>query len=133
VRAISAVDSALWDLLGRTCGRRLCGLLGRYRERVPACEWWRDAAGAINDLRHLCAADLPILIFTPPNPSSTWRATSSSRWARFEEPVLPAQIEATARIAEKLVTPIATGEIEAGRGAFHAIVDAGAASILQAD
>jgi L-alanine-DL-glutamate epimerase-like enolase superfamily enzyme len=178
MRAISAVDIALWDLLGKTSGRRLCDLLGRYRERVPAYasggyyyeddfdrdlahleeevaqhvelgfqgvkikigrlaaakdrkrvervlavagpdvrvavdanNAWRDAASAINDLRHLDELGL-------------W-------W--IEEPVLPDQIEASARIAEKLVTPIATGEIEAGRWAFQAIVDSGAASILQTD
>jgi D-arabinonate dehydratase len=47
--------------------------------------------------------------------------------------VLPDQLVASARIAESLLTPIATGEIEAGRWAFQQIVDMGAADILQAD
>jgi L-alanine-DL-glutamate epimerase-like enolase superfamily enzyme len=179
MRAISAVDVALWDILGKTTGRRLCDLLGRYRDQVPAYgsggyyyydddlardlakledeierhvalgfrgvkikigrlapdqdkkrveraleiagpavrvavdanHAWRDAASAINDLRHLDELGL-------------W-------W--IEEPVLPDQIAASSQIAQKLITPIATGEIEAGRWAFAAIVNSRAASILQAD
>ena len=35
-RGLSAVDIALWDLLAKRAGLRLCDLLGRYRLRVPA-------------------------------------------------------------------------------------------------
>jgi L-alanine-DL-glutamate epimerase-like enolase superfamily enzyme len=178
MRAVSAVDIALWDALGKSVDRRLCDLLGRYRETVPAYasggyyydddpdrdlalleeeierhvslgfkavkikigrlsprqdrrriervlevagpevrvavdanHAWRDAASAINDLRHI--DDLGL-----------W-------W--IEEPLLPDQIEPAARVADKLTTPLATGEIEAGRWAFRAILDAGAAAILQTD
>ena len=178
MRAVSAVDIALWDLLATSVGRPLCDLLGRYRSRVPAYasggyyysddpdadlaeletevrrhvelgfravkiktgrlsaardrarivrvleavgpdvkvavdanHAWRDYPSAINDLRHLDELGL-------------W-------W--IEEPVLPDQLAASARIAESLLTPIATGEIEAGRWAFQQIVDMRAADILQAD
>ena len=36
MRAISAVDIALWDLLAISAGRPLCDLLGQYRSTVPA-------------------------------------------------------------------------------------------------
>ena len=178
MRALSAVDIALWDALGKSTGRRLCDLLGRYRETVPAyasggyyydddpaadlasleeeiqrhvelgfrgvkikvgrLSWeqdrrrveralelagaevrvavdanhaWRDVASAIGDLRHI--DDLGL-----------W-------W--IEEPFLPDQVAAAAQLADKLVTPLATGEIEAGRWAFRSIVESGAATILQAD
>lgn len=78
---------------------------------VDANNKWRDAASAITALR-------------PLDDLSLW-------W--IEEPVLPDQVQASARIATALQTPIATGEIEAGRWAFAAILDAGAAAILQAD
>jgi L-alanine-DL-glutamate epimerase-like enolase superfamily enzyme len=178
MRAISAVDIALWDLAGRSVGRPLCDLLGRYRSRVPAYasggyyyhddfdldlgeleeevvrhvelgfrsvkikigriapsrdrarvlrvleavgpdvrvaldanHAWRDAASAITDLRHLDELGL-------------W-------W--IEEPVLPDQMVASAKIAADLVTPIATGEIESTRWGFQQLVDSGAADILQPD
>jgi len=36
VRAIGAVDVALWDLLGKAVGQPIHRLLGTYREAVPA-------------------------------------------------------------------------------------------------
>jgi D-arabinonate dehydratase len=36
MRAISAVDIALWDLKGKAAGRPLWSMIGGYRERVPA-------------------------------------------------------------------------------------------------
>jgi L-alanine-DL-glutamate epimerase-like enolase superfamily enzyme len=36
MRAISAVDIALWDILGIRAGLPICDLLGRFRSRVPA-------------------------------------------------------------------------------------------------
>lgn len=35
-RALGAVDSALWDLIGRTLGQPVYQLLGGYRDKVPA-------------------------------------------------------------------------------------------------
>ena len=81
------------------------------RVAVDANHAWRDYPSAINDLRHLDELGL-------------W-------W--IEEPVLPDHLTASARLADALTTPIATGEIEAGRWAFQQIVDMGAADILQAD
>ena len=86
-------------------------MLAIVRVAADADHAWRDYPSAINDLRHLDELGL-------------W-------W--IEEPVLPDQLEASARIANTLVTPIATGEIEAGRWAFQQIVDLGAADILQPD
>jgi len=42
MRALSAVDIALWDLLAKRCGRRLCDMLGRYRESVLHDGRWYD-------------------------------------------------------------------------------------------
>ena len=81
------------------------------RVAVDANHAWRDSASALNDLRHIDSLGL-------------W-------W--IEEPLLPDQLEPAARLAAKLTTPLATGEIEAGRWAFRAIVDARAATILQTD
>jgi len=81
------------------------------RVAVDANHAWRDAASAVVDLRGLDELGL-------------W-------W--IEEPVLPDQLRASAKIAATLTTPIATGEIEGTRWGFERIVDAEAADVLQPD
>lgn len=51
----------------------------------------------------------------------------------IEEPFSPDQIENHAKLAAAISTPVATGEIEAGRWRFKELLDKKAASILQAD
>lgn len=40
VQALSAVEIALWDLLGRSAGSSVSALLGRVRERIPVYASW---------------------------------------------------------------------------------------------
>lgn len=49
----------------------------------------------------------------------------------FEEPVPPGQHKAMAQVAAKTSIPVATGERLTSKYEFHALLDAGAASILQ--
>jgi len=178
MRALSAVDIALWDLLAKTCGRPLCDLFGRYRSRVPAYasggyyysdDFDADLARLEEEVvRHVelgfRAVKVKIGRLTPsrdrarihrvleavgpdvrvavdanhawrdaPSAISDLRALDDLGLWWIEEPVLPDQLIASAQIAEALVTPIATGEIEAGRWAFQQVVDMRAAEILQAD
>src|ERR1700761_1098012 len=51
----------------------------------------------------------------------------------IEEPFSPDQIDNHARLAAAISTPVATGEIEAGRWRFKELLDKEAAAILQAD
>jgi L-alanine-DL-glutamate epimerase-like enolase superfamily enzyme len=51
----------------------------------------------------------------------------------IEEPFSPDQIGNHAKLAAAIATPVATGEIEAGRWRFKELLDQEAASILQAD
>jgi L-alanine-DL-glutamate epimerase-like enolase superfamily enzyme len=51
----------------------------------------------------------------------------------IEEPFSPDQIDNHAKLAAVITTPVATGEIEAGRWRFKELLDKQAASILQAD
>lgn len=51
----------------------------------------------------------------------------------IEEPVRADNIEAMSRIAERIVTPVATGELEATRWAFAELLTRKAAAILQPD
>src|SRR5262249_783314 len=177
-RAISAVDIALWDLLGKSVGRPLCDLLGRYRRSVPAYAsggYYYSEDGA-EDLQGLeaegpghvdlgfGAVKIKIGRLTPRqertrvervleavgpdvrvavDANHAWRDAASAvvdlralddlgLWW-IEEPVLPDQLRASAKIAATLTTPIATGEIEGTRWGFERIVDADAADVLQPD
>jgi L-alanine-DL-glutamate epimerase-like enolase superfamily enzyme len=178
MRAISAVDIALWDLLAKAAGRRLCDVLGRYRDSVPAYasggyyydddpdrdlalleeeirrhvelgfrevkikvgrREWRDDVRRVERVLDVAGPGVRVAV----DANHAWRDVASAitdlraiddlgLWW-IEEPFLPDQIESAARLAEKLTTPLATGEIEAGRWAFRMIHDAGAAAILQTD
>lgn len=35
MRALSAIDIALWDIVGKSCGLPLYRLMGCYREEIP--------------------------------------------------------------------------------------------------
>ena len=78
---------------------------------VDANNTWRDAPSAIAAIREF--------------------ETVGVDWV--EEPVMPDDIEASAAIARAVDVPIATGEIEATRWGFQALIQAQAASILQPD
>ncbi|RWX60060.1 mandelate racemase/muconate lactonizing enzyme family protein [Mesorhizobium sp. M4B.F.Ca.ET.089.01.1.1] len=51
----------------------------------------------------------------------------------IEEPFSPDDIESHARLVTSTTIPVATGEVEAGRWRFRALLDARAAHVLQAD
>ena len=95
-------------------------------ERVAAV---RDAVGpdvlvmldANNAWRDLPSALRAVRAFEPYDPY----------W--IEEPFGPDDIENHARLARATKVPVATGEIEAGRWRHKALLDAGAAAILQTD
>ena len=53
------------------------------------------------------------------------------RW--FEEPLLPDRIAGHAELRRQIVTPVATGEHEYTRWGHKALLDAGAADVLQPD
>jgi L-alanine-DL-glutamate epimerase-like enolase superfamily enzyme len=176
MRAMSAIDIALWDLMGHEAGLPLYSLLGSYRpQTVPAyasggyylpgktpkdlAEEVRgyiemgfpavkikvgrasvqDDVERIKACREVLGPDIPLFL----DANNAWRdAPSAIRAIRtfeeygidwVEEPLLPDDIEASAVIAQVVDVPIATGEIEATRWGFQALIKAQAASILQPD
>lgn len=57
--AASAVDLALWDLLGKRLQAPLADMLGRYRRDVPVCGvggYKREGSAGLNDLQEEMAA-----------------------------------------------------------------------------
>ncbi|MBM3956984.1 MAG: mandelate racemase/muconate lactonizing enzyme family protein [Gemmatimonadetes bacterium] len=176
LRAISAIDIALWDLMAKEAGLPLYRLLGACREEtVPAYasggyfkpgKTVQDLADEVRgyadrgfravkikigrvpvdeDVARIRACREAIgpnvQLFTDAN--NAWRdvptairairAFEESGVDWLEEPVPPDDIEASAAVARAVNVPIATGEIEATRWGFQALIQAGAASILQPD
>lgn len=175
VRAISAVDIALWDILGKRAGLPLYRLLGGERSRVPAYfsggyhregETLDDIAAEasravvagydsmkikvglaplrqdlerIRIVREVLGPDRQLAL----DANNAWPTAADalppirameaySPWW-IEEPLSPDDVAGHARLAADLLTPVATGEIEATRWGFLSLIEAKAADILQPD
>ena len=176
MRALSAIDIALWDHNARVAGLPLWQFLGSFTDGFVDCYasggYYRDGkspehlgeelAGyaaqgfkavkmkvGLRDLqeeeRRIAAARAAIgpevRLFLDAN--NAWRdlftalpfvrrfEAHSPDW--LEEPFSPDDIESHARLVKSTTIPIATGEIEAGRWRFRALLDARATHVLQAD
>jgi len=174
LRAISAVDIALWDILGQRAGLPLASLLGGSATSVPCYfsgGYYRDdgnpedirdeAARAVaagfksmkikigrNVREDVCRATMAREVLGDErrlalDANNAWSTATEALPALrsfelldpwwIEEPLLPDEIDGHAELRRHLATPIATGEIEATRWGFRALVDARAADILQPD
>jgi galactonate dehydratase len=177
--AISGVEIALWDILGKSLGAPVYKLLGGpTRERVRVYrhgggktpEECREKAlrivaegytglkmGPFEKLRevdhysHVEAAvakvaavreavgfevDLMLDFHGRVSPAMAIVAEEALRPYRpffIEEPVLPENVDAFARVAAQTKTPIATGERLFTKWGFREILERGAAAILQPD
>jgi L-alanine-DL-glutamate epimerase-like enolase superfamily enzyme len=177
VRAISALDLALWDVIGKTTGLPLHRLLGGPKsDRVPCYAsggyYWegvdpvqyvydelrgyREAGfravkikvGRLSPQEELQRAraarqaigpDVPLMM----DANNAWRDASEAIPAIkalaevdpfwIEEPLMPDDVRGHAAIREKVSVPIATGEIEATRWGFEALLEQGAVDMLQPD
>ncbi len=175
LRAISAIDIALWDLRGRAAGMPVMALLGVHRRRMrcyatggyyragqtieelvrevasvaeqgfTAVKLKVGALSAAEDARRVGAVrralgeEFDILLDanggwkSAPEAIAAMERLQEFRPYWIEEPVRADNLAAMARIAEKIRTPVATGELEATRWAFAELVERRAAAILQPD
>jgi L-alanine-DL-glutamate epimerase-like enolase superfamily enzyme len=175
LRAISAVDIALWDVLAKRASLPLYRLLGPARTEVPAYfsgGYYREGSGVddlkaemrraidrgfdavkikvggapiAEDVERIAAAREVIggQVRLAVDANNAWasarEALAAVRRMEFadlwwvEEPLSPDDIAGHAALAERLETPIATGEIEATSAGFAQLIAAGAADILQPD
>lgn len=175
LRAISAIDIALWDLRGQYARLPVMNLLGVHGKRLRcyatggyfrpgqtheelADEYRRyqelgftaaklkvgkysasEDAARLKAIRRALGDDFEILLDAnggwadAPSAISAMRRLEEHRPFWIEEPVRADNVAAMARIAEALVTPVATGELEATRWAFAGLLERRAADILQPD
>ena len=172
VHAISAIDLALWDLLGKVRGEPVYRLLGgATKQRVPLyattarpdlakakgffgakiplpfgpeagaegmeqnvafCKRWRDACGPTYPLMLDCYMALDVHYA-----AELARRLVPYHFLWIEEPLMPDEYGAHARLSEKLrglgvTTHLATGEHEYTRWGFNALIEAGV-DLLQPD
>ncbi|MBA3479717.1 MAG: mandelate racemase/muconate lactonizing enzyme family protein [Lautropia sp.] len=176
VRALSAIDIALWDLNARSVGLPLFQFLGaNVQDRVPAYasggyylpgktpqKLGEEMAGHVRD--GFTAVKMKVGRLSPRDEEARVAASreaigpdvrlmldANNAWADLptamsymerlepyrpywiEEPFSPDDIDNHARLARATRVTVATGEIEAGRWRFKALLESGAAGLLQTD
>ena len=176
MRALSAIDMALWDLNARSVGLPLYRYLGAFAwDGVPAYasggyylegktpgQLGKEMEGyarqgytavkmkvgrlspaeeerRVRAAREAIGPEVELML----DANNAWRDLPTAlrfmdRFERYspywiEEPFSPDDLDNHARLAERIQTSVATGEIEAGRWRFKEILEREAADILQTD
>ncbi|MGE0501958.1 MAG: mandelate racemase/muconate lactonizing enzyme family protein [Rhizobiaceae bacterium] len=176
MRALSAIDIAVWDHNARRAGLPLWQFLGSYTDGYVDCYasggYYREGKGPEHladelegyveqgfkavkmkvgmlgleeEERRMAAArgriGTDVRLFLDANNAWPDLFTALPFVRRFEpfrpdwleEPFSPDDIESHARLVASTTIPVATGEIEAGRWRFRALLEARATHVLQAD
>jgi galactonate dehydratase len=177
--AISGLEIALWDILGKSLSVPVWQLLGGavrdrirvYRhlgggspeeyarnakqiaaegytglkfcpfEKVHVVDHYRvveEAAARVQAVREAVGSGVDIMLDFHGRVSPTMAVWMEEAFRAFhpmfiEEPVLPENVAAMARIAPQFKTPIATGERLFTKWGFREVLEKGAATILQPD
>ena len=177
--AISGLEMAMWDILGKSLNTPVWQLLGgNARERIRMytrahgstpqqlaesakqavargftamkfCPFEQvrlvdhsgivdDAAGRVQAAREAVGPNVDILLdfhgrVSPAMAIWMEEAMRPFRPMFIEEPVLPENVDALARVAQQFKTPIATGERLITQWGFREVLEKGAAAIVQPD
>lgn len=176
MRALSAIDIALWDLNARSVGLPLWKYLGSHSTGSVRCyasggyyrpkKTARDLAAELRGYadKGFKAVKMKVGLLSPAEEEERVKAAreaigpdvelfldANNAWPDLrtalgylrrleqyspgwiEEPFSPDDVESHARLSVATSIPVATGEIEAGRWRFKALLDQRAAHILQTD
>ena len=154
--AISAIDTALWDIKGKALGVPVYELLGgKLRDRIRVYGHANSAdsakrlvdrgytafkcspsAKALKEIREAVGPEIEIGVhchaqFTPAAAIRLGKACEPYDPAFLEDPVVPENIEAFAKVAAHLDIPLATGERFATKWAFSELLARNLVDIVQ--
>ena len=175
--AASAIEVALWDILGKQSGKPVCELLGDVVNRLLTLyanmDPMTDHGQSMDRLAQRCAAitqlgfeavkiypmeyqpleqavecvcrvraaigdDTRLLLDAWALPDAAFAVEAARAFKPFnpfwfEEPVAGERIDAMAEVRSQIALPVVTGERQAGLHHFRAVLEKGAADILNPD
>src|SRR6266540_161270 len=133
--ALSAVDTACWDLKGKAMGRSVCALLGGLRDRVPTLA---ASVERVRVMREAVGPDVDLMcdinqLWSVHHAIEVGRRIEPYHLYWLEDPVAHDDYPGLARVADALVTPIAAGEYHYGLTPFRHLLEARAIDIAMID
>ncbi|HEY6739192.1 MAG TPA: mandelate racemase/muconate lactonizing enzyme family protein [Actinopolymorphaceae bacterium] len=139
--AISAIDVALWDLLGRAHGVPVHRLWGAYRDRLPAYAMVGWSHYSLDELRHQCVgaveqgfAGVKLKIGAGTLEDDVRRIEAvRSEVGEDITPLRADDLSGYAELTRRLDIPIATGENLYGARAFRQFFERRAVDVVQPD
>lgn len=161
--AMTGIEMALWDILGKKLGVPVCDLLGgrlRDRVRVYAHAKTTDRAlelkergytclkasllerpvALIKELRKALGDDFDLCIdvhgppwYTVPDAIRVGQELEEYDLLFYEDPVAPENVESLARVAAAVNVPIAAGERSATLYGFRELIERDIVDVIQPD
>src|SRR5438445_1539784 len=161
--AMTGIEIALWDILGKKLGVPICDLLGgRCRDFVPVYAhastiergqelvergYTAMKAGSltrpvevIHDLRTALGDDVDLCIdvhgppwFSVPDAIRVGQALEEYDLLFYEDPVPPENVESMAAVAAAVDIPLAAGERSSTLWGFHDLIERGGVDVVQPD
>jgi len=161
--AMTGIEMALWDILGKKLGVPVCDLLGgrlRDRVRVYAHAKTTDRAlelkergytclkasvleqpvAVIKELRKVLGDDIDLCIdvhgppwYTVPDAIRVGQELEEYDLLFYEDPVPPENVESLAKVAAAVNVPIAAGERSATLYGFRELIERDIVDVIQPD